>query len=154
MSKFNLKLKTSKNHYNKNIHSFSLHTNRFNFQYREIFFKNLQDLFILWKQILYTRWRFLTHYYGFHKLLYPWCFPNTTSKCGKKKGGNLSKVRDVSMATASTQKHDCPLTQLYIFRYRGGGVSHNWPMWCGKRTPVSPPSKKQSRSWPIDGARA
>lgn len=43
----------------------------------------------------------------------------------KKKEGNLSEVRDVSMAAASIQNHDCPLTQRCIFRNRGWGVSHN-----------------------------
>lgn len=59
----------------------------------------------------------------------PGAFQTPQVNVNGKKGGNLSEVRDVSTATASTQNHDCPLTQRCIFRYRGGGgvggSSHN-----------------------------
>lgn len=70
-----------RNQYNKNINLFRLH----NFPVQIYNFnKSAGLIYSLKADIVCSCWCFLTHYYGFHTLLYPWCFPNTTSKCGKK----------------------------------------------------------------------
>lgn len=112
-----------RNQYNKNIYLFRLH----NFPVQIYNFnKSAGLIYALKADIVCSCWGF------FFPIRY--CIPGAfqTPQVNVEKRGNLNEVSDVSMAMTSTQIHDYPLTQRCIFRHRGGGVSHYWPLWREK----------------------